>query len=59
MRRVVQGAASIISGRRVQKDGGNNGMPQAFAWRTQHKAPQSEVVLPRKGFFAYARWGLT
>lgn len=30
---------------------GNNGLPQAFAWWTQHKAPQSEVILPRKGSF--------
>ena len=30
---------------------GNNGLPQTFAWWTQHKAPQSEVVLPRKGSF--------
>lgn len=34
---------------------GNNGLPQAFAWRTQHKAPQSEVILPRKGSFFCAR----
>ena len=37
---------------------GNNGLPQTFAWWTQHKAPQSGVVLPRKGFFAHTRWGL-
>ena len=36
---------------------GNNGLPQAFAWRTQHKAPQSEVVLPRKGFFCAHKVG--
>ena len=34
---------------------GNNGLPQAFARRTQHKVPQSEVVLPRKRFFFCAR----
>ena len=34
---------------------GNNGLPQTFAWWTQHKAPQSGVVLPRKGSFFCAR----
>lgn len=55
MRRAIQSAASIISGAQRSIMSGNNGLPQAFAWRTQHKAPQSGVVLPRKGSFFCAR----
>lgn len=36
---------------------GNNGLPQAFAWRTQHKAPQSEAILPRKSAFCVHKAG--
>ena len=36
---------------------GNNGFPQTFAWWTQHKAPQSEVVLPRESAFCVHKVG--
>lgn len=35
----------------------NNGLPQTFAWRTQHKAPQSEAILPRKSAFCVHKVG--
>ena len=36
---------------------GNNGLPQTFAWWTQHKAPQSEAILPRKSAYCVHRVG--
>lgn len=50
MRRAVQGTAFLIEWAQRSIMSGNNGLPQTFAWWAQHKAPQSEVVLPRKGF---------